>query len=505
MMTIYPTPTSLDRFQATIPPPLAPPPPPPQQQNSQLSLFHNGPVSYDTNVPHATNLGAQVNQRLTNHATGLQLNVNASLAPSQPQQPQQQQQPSSCPPSAYLSYKPPTKPAKPSKALKSIYYNNVANIVCLFWFNSQSAINAAFERCLSLTSSSNSTSGSHAYLNNQYTQAINQLSPLTAASSQFKQFISNVISQTQLPPTAVSLALLYIYRLKQRSLCPIIGAPNSEYRVFSVALILANKFLDDNTYTNKTWAHITMLPLREISAMEIEFLTNMRYSLVVERPEWLVWQDKLKTWLNVAHQAAVMGHQMPTPPTPQRPAVQQQQHQQLTSPPAMAAVPVTPRVVAPAAPSAPPATTTSVTNTVPSKLLPANYGIPIPPLAPQSAATTPSRRAIKRILDESPDSAKRIKRSTTSPYAPQYPVTRLTYPQQQQLNPQQQQQAQPPAQYYYVLKKQYPPSPRYGSIPSYYNQQPTYANTQFELQYYMPQQYTPNHHHHYHRNHNSPN
>lgn len=118
-------------------------------------------------------------------------------------------------------------------------------------------------------------------------------------SASFRQFIMSVIRHTQLPLTAVSLALFYILRLKKLSPRPIVGNPNSEYQVFSVALMLANKFLDDNTYTNKTWADVTHLPLREISTMEVEFLANMRYSLVVTASDWENWQNQLRTWLAV--------------------------------------------------------------------------------------------------------------------------------------------------------------------------------------------------------------
>ncbi|ANB15282.1 hypothetical protein AWJ20_2908 [Sugiyamaella lignohabitans] len=175
--------------------------------------------------------------------------------------------------------------SSPAKKNKSIYYNNVANIVCLLWFND---INLLM-KCLNEAQVSNS------YANCKTCEFSSHSIPTSA----FKQFIANVITRTQLPPTAVSLALLYILRLKRYAPVSIVGSANSEYRVFSVALILTNKYLDDNTYTNKTWADITRLPLKELSAMEIEFLGNMRYSLHVDQAEWRAWQRQLKVWLNI--------------------------------------------------------------------------------------------------------------------------------------------------------------------------------------------------------------
>jgi hypothetical protein len=51
--------------------------------------------------------------------------------------------------------------------------------------------------------------------------------------------------------------------------------------------------LDDNTYTNKTWAEVSGIAVQEIHIMEVEFLSNMRYSLYVGDKEWDQWHIKL--------------------------------------------------------------------------------------------------------------------------------------------------------------------------------------------------------------------
>lgn len=164
---------------------------------------------------------------------------------------------------------------------ESSYVTNIANIVCLFWFN-----------------------------NDLHTLGGAGYDPLTTPTYRFKSFICSVLQQSQLTPTALSLALYYIYRLKSK---PISAHANSEYRVFTTALVLANKFLDDNTYTNVTWAKMTKLPLAEISVMEIEFLKCLQYRLVVRDAEWTGWQSQLLSWLRLA--ASI--NQPPPPPPPQ--------------------------------------------------------------------------------------------------------------------------------------------------------------------------------------------
>jgi len=66
----------------------------------------------------------------------------------------------------------------------------------------------------------------------------------------------------------------------------------------TVALMLGNKFLDDNTYTNKTWAEVSGISVGEIHVMEVEFLSNMRYTLLASKDQWQEWQEKLgKFWI----------------------------------------------------------------------------------------------------------------------------------------------------------------------------------------------------------------
>ena len=51
--------------------------------------------------------------------------------------------------------------------------------------------------------------------------------------------------------------------------------------------------LDDNTYTNKTWAEVSGISVQEIHVMEVEFLSNMRYTLLASEKQWKEWHHKL--------------------------------------------------------------------------------------------------------------------------------------------------------------------------------------------------------------------
>lgn len=102
------------------------------------------------------------------------------------------------------------------------------------------------------------------------------------------KWVTTILATTQVAQNVVILALLFIYRLKKAT-PSVKGNPGSEYRLLTVALMLGNKFLDDNTYTNKTWAEVSGISVQEVHIMEVEFLSNMRYSLFTSKEKWDEW------------------------------------------------------------------------------------------------------------------------------------------------------------------------------------------------------------------------
>ena len=112
-----------------------------------------------------------------------------------------------------------------------------------------------------------------------------------------------ILSTTQVTQNVILLALMFIYRLKK--LNPTVkGKSGSEFRLLTVALMLGNKFLDDNTYTNKTWAEVSGISVQEIHIMEVEFLSNMKYTLYVSELEWTAWHQKLGRFWDYFDKAA---------------------------------------------------------------------------------------------------------------------------------------------------------------------------------------------------------
>ncbi|KAF3760088.1 hypothetical protein M406DRAFT_75444 [Cryphonectria parasitica EP155] len=114
----------------------------------------------------------------------------------------------------------------------------------------------------------------------------------------------------------ILLALLFVYRLKM--IDPSIrGQPGSEYRLLTVALILANKFLDDNAYTNKTWAEVSSISVQDIRVMKFEFLSYMQYAVLTSMEQWEEWLDRLALYYaiceQVSHGSSSLSRIVPSP------------------------------------------------------------------------------------------------------------------------------------------------------------------------------------------------
>lgn len=175
-----------------------------------------------------------------------------------------------------------------------------AEITCLFWFENSSTL----KQVLDTTSPR---------------MPMQPLAPDAIPTTGFRKWVATILTTTQVAQNVILLALLFIYRLKQIN-PSVKGKPGSEYRLLTVALMLGNKFLDDNTYTNKTWAEVSGISVQEVHIMEVEFLSNMRYSLYTSAEKWEEWHitlGKFGTFFDRASKViASNSHASSGPPTP---------------------------------------------------------------------------------------------------------------------------------------------------------------------------------------------
>ena len=188
-----------------------------------------------------------------------------------------------------------------------------AEITCLFWFESAATLQYA-------ETSSSCLPWEHG------------LVPDATPSTGFRKWVTTILTTTQVSKEVILLALMFIYRLKKFN-PSVSGKRGSEFRLLTIALMLGNKFLDDNTYTNKTWAEVSGISVMEIHIMEVEFLSNMRYDLYVSKEEWKSWNTLLGKFGQFYEQASRPVRMPSRSSAPVTPIAQTFQHK-LPSPPA---------------------------------------------------------------------------------------------------------------------------------------------------------------------------
>ncbi|KAL1593446.1 hypothetical protein SLS59_009326 [Nothophoma quercina] len=246
-------------------------------------------------LPQSQGDGPQYGYQLP--AIGNSRSATATTSPSAQRQTQQQLQEVAQTPRKKWSISPnlriPSTISTPQEGLPQL----AAEITCLFWFESSKTLNQVTD----------STSPR---------QQIQPLVPDAIPTTGFRKWVATILTTTQVAQNVILLALLFVWKLKQTN-PSVKGKPGSEYRLLTVALMLGNKFLDDNTYTNKTWAEVSGISVQEVHIMEVEFLSNMRYSLYTSKEKWEEWHKvlgKFGTFYDRASKVPAAG--TISPPTP---------------------------------------------------------------------------------------------------------------------------------------------------------------------------------------------
>ncbi|KAG8928612.1 hypothetical protein FRC01_005679 [Tulasnella sp. 417] len=170
--------------------------------------------------------------------------------------------------------------------------HNTCAMICYIWFADPRPLTPASENPPATSSSSDPPASSSL---NPYSPSFPapQSNPTSARlqfcpTKQFTDFMHSLLTTTQVSQGVIVLSLCYIFRLKRQN-PGIVAQPGSELRLAVVGLMLANKFLDDNTYTNLTWSQIAKIPLADINNMEREFLGGLGHQLFIDQKAYEGW------------------------------------------------------------------------------------------------------------------------------------------------------------------------------------------------------------------------
>lgn len=93
-------------------------------------------------------------------------------------------------------------------------------------------------------------------------------------TAQFRKYVSQILSSTRLPSSTIMLGMFYL--ASRMKLVSKTGedtkSSGTVYRMLTTCLLLGSKFLDDNTFQNRSWAEVSSIPVKDLNTMELQWL-----------------------------------------------------------------------------------------------------------------------------------------------------------------------------------------------------------------------------------------
>ncbi|KAF8321466.1 uncharacterized protein EI90DRAFT_3079098, partial [Cantharellus anzutake] len=112
----------------------------------------------------------------------------------------------------------------------------------------------------------------------------------------FRRFVQQTIYQVSASAASLILALWYIHRLPIPCFRDDLLSSRNEipWRILVLGLTLSNKWLEDNTFTTKTWHEVTGLSMASMRSLEMKALAIFSWVLGPQPDEWLAWISQLR-------------------------------------------------------------------------------------------------------------------------------------------------------------------------------------------------------------------
>ncbi|GCB25154.1 meiotically up-regulated gene 80 protein [Aspergillus awamori] len=126
--------------------------------------------------------------------------------------------------------------------------------------------------------------------------------PGSSVPPQFRKYVYQILSSTRLPSSTILLGLYYLAsRMRMLSSTKVFHTGSGQvYRMLTVALLLGSKFLDDNTFQNKSWAEVSNIPVSELNSMELEWLFAFEWKIhdriYDQQDGFASWLSHWETW-----------------------------------------------------------------------------------------------------------------------------------------------------------------------------------------------------------------
>ncbi|KYK55440.1 hypothetical protein DCS_07403 [Drechmeria coniospora] len=131
--------------------------------------------------------------------------------------------------------------------------------------------------------------------------AMRVVTPEAAVTTPFRKFVSQILTSTRLPSTTILLGMNYLAKrinsMKEHG--PYKASEGQVWRYLTVSLLLGSKFLDDNTFQNRSWSEVSGIAVSELNSLEFDWVQAMSWSLYVNldlSKDYQAWLDSWRDW-----------------------------------------------------------------------------------------------------------------------------------------------------------------------------------------------------------------
>ncbi|KAI8592878.1 hypothetical protein BDZ88DRAFT_406470 [Geranomyces variabilis] len=114
-------------------------------------------------------------------------------------------------------------------------------------------------------------------------------------------YVEHVLSTTKVSSSVIVLALKYLQRICTRkdairAASPLVTTKTNYKLAFLVSLVLANKFADDERFTNAAWASVADYSVETLNRAEFDALDAIEFKLTVGETEYTKWLETVDSF-----------------------------------------------------------------------------------------------------------------------------------------------------------------------------------------------------------------
>ncbi|EGX90606.1 cyclin-like protein (Clg1), putative [Cordyceps militaris CM01] len=125
------------------------------------------------------------------------------------------------------------------------------------------------------------------------------VTPGSTLSSPFRKFVKQILTSTRLPSTTILLGMNYLAKRinAMKGQGETYKASEGQvWRYLTVSLLLGSKFLDDNTFQNRSWSEVSGISVAELNSLEFDWVQAMNWRLYVNLDLSKDYQAWLDSW-----------------------------------------------------------------------------------------------------------------------------------------------------------------------------------------------------------------